>query len=191
MTQDQIDAKDRIVKAAIDILEEEKDVNKITVRRIAEKAQVGIGLINYHFQSKEKLLNEAIGMTMAEIAEQWIKTAADRSMEPVEKLKKMLKELTDFGMRYQKFIRISASYQLLQGDMDTPLYLIPIMREISGSEKDERELRIIALALISTLQTVFLRAGNFKAYVGYDLNVEMHRNKVIDILVDHFIRSEV
>lgn len=188
--QEQLDAKERIIKAAMDILEEETDAEKITVRRIAEKAQVGTGLINYHFQSKEKLLNEAIAVRMAGMAELWMKTASDKGMAPMEKLKKMLKALVDFGMRYPKFIKIAATYQLLQGDMDTPLYLIPVMREIYGNNKDEREIRIVALALVSTLQTAFLRSRYLKGYIGCDINNETDRDRIIDILVDHFVRSE-
>ena len=57
-------AKDRIFQAAVDLLNEETNPDDITVRRIAERAGVGIGAVNYHFQSKDNLLNQAVGALM-------------------------------------------------------------------------------------------------------------------------------
>ena len=64
MTADELDPRERILQAAIAILGEEADPESITVRQIAARAEVGTGLINYHFGSKDALLNEAIGTLM-------------------------------------------------------------------------------------------------------------------------------
>jgi AcrR family transcriptional regulator len=62
------DARNRIIKAAIEILDEVTDVDKITVRQVAERANVGTGLINYHFKTKNNLLSLAVGDVMAQMA---------------------------------------------------------------------------------------------------------------------------
>ena len=68
MSDSPLNAKERILQAAIELLAE---FETITVRQIAERAEVGIGSINYHFQSKDNLLNEAVGRMMGDQAARW------------------------------------------------------------------------------------------------------------------------
>lgn len=49
--------KDRIIFVTIELIEQYGgDTKSITARMIAEKAEVGLGLINYHFGSKDNLI---------------------------------------------------------------------------------------------------------------------------------------
>lgn len=48
-----INAKDKIIKVTIDMLNEVGEPDKITIREIAKRAKVGVGLINYHFKQKK------------------------------------------------------------------------------------------------------------------------------------------
>ncbi|MGO1033510.1 TetR/AcrR family transcriptional regulator, partial [Clostridioides difficile] len=41
----------------LNLLNEVDDIEEITVRKIAERANVGVGLINYHFKTKDNLLS--------------------------------------------------------------------------------------------------------------------------------------
>lgn len=53
--------KEHIMDVTTQLIQEsDGDINQITIRRIAERAQVGLGLINYHFGSKDKLILECI-----------------------------------------------------------------------------------------------------------------------------------
>lgn len=49
-----------------------------------------------------------------------------------------------------KLSKILVSHTMHQGNMQVPLYIMPIIREIYGSAKNEIEMRIIALEIIST-----------------------------------------
>ena len=73
MTKKEQDARERIISSAIEILYEVSDIEKITVRQIAERANVGIGTINYHFNSKDNLLSFAIGEVMANRVNEFLK----------------------------------------------------------------------------------------------------------------------
>ncbi len=46
--------KEKIIHATIELIKKHGDISKITVRDIAANAGVGIGLINYHFQTKDE-----------------------------------------------------------------------------------------------------------------------------------------
>lgn len=53
------EVKKSIIKATIEIIEKsDGDIKNITARKIADKSGVALGLINYHFGSKENLIAE-------------------------------------------------------------------------------------------------------------------------------------
>lgn len=59
--------KERIVKSTIKLMQASKgNPRTITIRDIAQKAKVGVGLINYHFQSKDKLLDVCVQRIVTE-----------------------------------------------------------------------------------------------------------------------------
>lgn len=56
--------KEKIISATYKLMECSEDIGKITVRQIAQSAEVNVALVNYHFKTKENLFNEVIGKIM-------------------------------------------------------------------------------------------------------------------------------
>lgn len=188
MNNKDTDNKEKIINTVIEMLNEMDDPNKITIRKIAERVGVGTGLINYHFQTREALLNQAVITSMKDIALKL--NFIDRSSfeNPEEKLKEIIKELADIAIQNSKFLKISASYELLQGNIQTPLYYMPLLSEIYDGKKDEIELKIMAMQLNSIMQVVFLRAPAFQTYAGIDIYNKSERDRFIDICVNNLIK---
>jgi len=179
------DARQSIIDTTKAILEEVDDVQKITVRQIAERAGVGIGLINYHFKSKDNLLSIAIGEVMSKTIWSFTKTDDYSNLEPVAKLKMMMKELYVLAGSNEKLIRFILSREVLEGNMQTPLHLIPLLKEIFGNKKDDMQLRIIALQMLHPIQVTVLNIDAFHMYSGIDLYNTEQRTRFIDMLIDN------
>lgn len=48
------DARERIIEVTLNILDEVGDIEKVIIWQIAERTKnVGVGLINYHFKTKD------------------------------------------------------------------------------------------------------------------------------------------
>jgi AcrR family transcriptional regulator len=186
MTEEQLDPKKRILQAAIALLNEQEP-ESITIRKIAERAGVGIGLINYHFQSKDRLLNEAVGGSMAEATSRWLNANEDEYPDPVLRLKNLLKETSSIGARFPALLRIAISYELQHGTFAVPQLILPILREIFGPVKKEKELRLLAFQLVTAMQVAAFRNEAFGNYIGIDLFNEEQRNRTIDILVESIL----
>lgn len=187
MNNNDKDTKNRIIKTAIEILDEVTDVDKITVRQVAERANVGVGLINYHFKSKVNLLSIAVGEVMAKMATGFLTGDNYFDLEPVPKLKKMLKELCNFVGPHEKLLQFMLAQGIMNGDMQAPLFLVPVLREIFGEQKDEMDLRIIALQIILPIQVTSISASSFHLYSGINLHDEVQRNNFIDNLIDNLV----
>jgi AcrR family transcriptional regulator len=190
MTSEELEARARILQSVLDILNEDTNLDDITVRQIAKRAGVGIGLINYHFQSKENLLQAAVSQAGGEIADQW-KSSLDPSIQdPIERLKSMLKVNAAVGVANSKFASIAIRYELLKGEMSTCQVILPILREICGSAKTEGEIKLISFILVSSLQLMFIRERAFKKYAEVDISNSQQRDRTIDFLVDTILQPK-
>ena len=63
---DNLTTKEKIIEAALEIIAREGFQN-VTIRKIATTAGVNIAAVNYHFGSKEKVLNEALEHVMIQM----------------------------------------------------------------------------------------------------------------------------
>ena len=64
------ETKERILKCATElILERGGDISSVTIRTIAARAGIGVGLTNHYFESKDQLIEECIENVFAELFE--------------------------------------------------------------------------------------------------------------------------
>lgn len=187
MKKQEQDAKERIIDATIAIIDQVSDIEKITVRQIAEYARVGMGTINYHFQSKDNLLSFAIGKIMTQKIQTFLKPQKKIHLDPIENLKNMLKDVCAIAVENKELMHFMMTQVVINGDIETPLYLIPFLKDIYKNKKEEMELRIIALQILQPLQLVGISPANFQMYSGIDFLDTDARNQFIDILVNNVI----
>lgn len=185
------DSRKKIINVVMKMIEEVDDLEKITVRQVADKADVGIGLINYHFESKNKLLSIAIADYMAKMATGIVAQEYSNNLSPIDRIKIMLKSLYSFGEKHEKLIKFTITQNLINGEMQTPLFLVPILKEIFGEGRDEFHSRIIALQILLPIQVASINPKEFQLYSGINLNDEKQRNEFIDKLVNNVIVREV
>ena len=187
MTDQDRESRQRILAATVALLSEVEDPARVTVRQIAERAGVGIGAINYHFQSKDNLLNLAVGQIVEGVAASWYQPLQSADLDPLTRLKRLLKDTASAVVRYDKFMQITISYGLLHGELDTPALIVPLLREIVGGAMPESELRLLAFQLIIPTQVAYLRADAFRRFTGIDLADDAKRDAALDQMVDHLV----
>lgn len=181
------DAKKRIENAVEVLIKEGFPIEKITVRQIAERAGVGIGTISYHFQSRDKLIYETVNKALVGMAEQLVIGGSTLEEEPLGKLRSFLIKSSDMLIPYYSLYKLQMNYELVQGDMQTPEYLYPLLKEHFGDKKSELEIRLTALQIISTLQVIFVNPAAFEKYSGVDIFNKEQRDNAIDILLENII----
>ncbi len=174
------DAAKQLLAAAAELLEETEKPEEITSRQIAARAGVNLALINYYFQSKDKLLFDAVGKIMERSADSFL-VEPKTVIPPRERLRKMLYELCETVVKHRKYTAIYIPHLLLQDDITTPFYILPILREYFGERRTELECRVIAYQMITYFQIIFYRADAFQKYTGLNILDVSTEKELIDM----------
>lgn len=189
MENKNIDSKERILETMVNLLMEEKDVNKITTRQIAELANVNSALINYYYQSKENLVYKAVEFCMENIAKKIFAEDMQNEDPPVIRLKNMLRAFSNFAFNNYYLSEIAVSNEVKHGSIGTSTTILPLLSEIFKEKKTEVDLKLIAMQIIIPMQVMFLNANEYKVYLAKDLFDEQIRNKLLDQMIDNILKG--
>lgn len=111
--------RDRILNAATTVLIQ-RGLNGWTVDEVARKAECAKGLVNYHYRSKQQLL-ERIAELLRE--DRWVKRiAATRKPKPLDLLWQTLIDEVSSG-RFSAWLSLLAAGEKLRQSARTPLQL--------------------------------------------------------------------
>lgn len=189
--------KQRIVTAAIDLMLERGDMTRVTIRDIASRAGVGIGLVNYHFQTKENLINQSVRQFIGEkVIAVWDEEAETEGMSSADSLKAMLKSAAGFLADYPGISRISILFDLTNpspedNSMQTIRGLLPILRSALEAVYDqsvgEQEIVKTAWQIVAAIHESFLRAALLKEETGVDFFDPPSRDAYIESMVDKLL----
>jgi AcrR family transcriptional regulator len=149
------ETREKITGATLRLINEEGDIQNLSVRRIAKLAGVSFSTINYHFQSKDSLIDESLNISVKKVMNRWIELNKALDMDPAKKLKLLMQNLGEYYSKHPNTMRISllrnfSSYE----QTDSSLYyfidfiLTPLLLEICP-EKSKLDIE-------KTIEMVFL-----------------------------------
>lgn len=179
------EAREKIIKATIELIEESAgNIDEITTRTIAEKAGVGIGLINYHFQTKENLVELCVQQIIRNVISQF-KPKAGQELKGVELLAGVVKMVADFLAENPAVSQIS-----ILGDYKSPKMLDNTMKTVKGFcsslkeyDDSDRDKTLLMFVLASVLQAMFLRRDMSGELFGYEFQDKSQRDSFIDFII--------
>ena len=185
METNNFSAKEKILRAVIELIETEENLEDISIRHIAKKAEVNVALINYYYQSKENLMNQAIEVKLGSIVNEVFKNKRNEATA-AETLKTVLINTADLGFRYYKLSKISVATELKLGCRSTCDMVLPLLQEIFLN-KSESELKLIALQLIVPFTVMLLYPEHYQNYLFTDFFDEQQRNEKMNQMIDNIL----
>lgn len=177
-----MEIKEKIINITIGLIKETSgSIDKITIREIAKRAGVGVGLVNYHFQSKKNLVDICAGRIINEVIAQSKPDMANLS--PMEKLKRSVKIPVDFLADNPEISKISILNDLCEGQKDDNTFKTLARYNFYASNlKLKEDTFFKAVFLIHGLQGIFLRRELYKD--KFDFSDKAQRDVLIDNLVE-------
>lgn len=179
--------KEHIMDVTTQLIQESGgDINRITIRRIAERAQVGLGLINYHFGSKDKLLLECTQRIINNVVHCFTPEKKDYGEYGDRyRLADWAKQVYDFLFKNRVISMMS-----ILGDMQdyhTACNSVNTQRGFAlalANLTDDKQKKMLVFTLTSTMQAAFLSGEYSKEILGYDLYQKEERDSFIDTVVE-------
>jgi len=176
--------KERIISVTVELIEQYGgDTKSITARLIAEKAEVGLGLINYYFGSKDHLITECVQRIIGEVV-------AGFHIEQVfpsdkERLIAWAAYVFDFLFEHSAICRISilGDLQNYSQDSNSVYTQYGFMKSLK-SDISEKDKPILVFILTAAMQVAFLGSTTVNPLLGYDFTKPKDRMRYIEKLVD-------
>lgn len=190
----EIKPRDRILEATISLLLENKDFEALTVRAIAERADVGVGLINYHFADKESLVRLAVRTF---VGREIVKGYGSRNF-PADSARERailaLRGPMDFLAAFPGLSRVSVLYDLTApsaGDNSdgTLVELLGALEAIAPELSRDPSFRPRLWAALGAIHEAFLRPAAFADRTGLDFAKSEDREAYAEILVDFILAA--
>ena len=183
------EVKESIINATTELIEQSGgNVKNITTRSIAEKSGVALGLINYHFESKERLIALCVQRIINKVLMQFAPDKTDYSqadgLTDKERLISFAQQTYDFLYANYAIVKISIlsdfeNYQPQSNSAFTQMGFRFALRDNVPESKKQ----LIAFSLTSIMQTAFLAGENSVAITGYNLMEKVQRDRFISDII--------
>lgn len=179
------DIKNSIIDATIHIIEEsDGDIKNITARKIADRCGGALGLINYHFGSKENLIAECCGRIINEmllsLAPDKMDYTLDDGLSDQERLILYARKTFDYIYSNPSIVKISilSDFKDYKPKGNSVLTQKGFQLALRGKMPESRK-KQIAFSLASIMQAAFLSGENSEQIIGYKLQNKKQRDKFI------------
>lgn len=182
--------KDKILEATLEIISNEGFQN-VTVRKIAVRAGVNVAAINYHFGSKDNVINEALEYLMVQ-ARDIFKCLKNHRETPEQRLKNLIEKLARNFSKYPDQIKYliyqsiheQANPNKFQEYLKTEgIDLIKTTIQQIRPAEDDAALQMRILQLFSCLAFPVLLGTRTAEVFGVELDEPKKRSAYIELLI--------
>jgi AcrR family transcriptional regulator len=188
------DAKERLIDVTIKMICQGKKPSEITVKDITEKAELGNGMVNYHFQSKDNLIRLAVKKVMTCATKSLGEKMKDKEEQSAkERLTIILKAVVNFIADNSEISKI-AILDDLENNQETAHLLSSeqsynqCLKDLYGDNMHKIWTKNHLIA--GYINYIFLKAEKIKNEMAFDFYNKEDRDKAIENLVNEIVNCE-
>lgn len=185
------DIKERIIRTTISLIENSDGlVENITMREIAREAGVAVGLINYHFLSKQNLIEACVQRIISQVMATF---SPDKSPEDKGEradadglgIASFTKSVFSFLIKHPEISKISMLGDLSHPDTgsNSSVSYRAIFKAMPEIEAEHMR-KIKAFILLSTIQSAFLNRQISTELLGFDLRLKDDYSRFFRLVAD-------
>ncbi len=184
---------EKIILTTIDLIEE-KGIQKVTTRNIAQRAKVNLASINYYFGSKEQLIKLALKRTLDEMNQMPAETLGREDLNPKEKLNAFLEAFMAGAIKWPGITKGHLYEPFINNNYNTIFVrrFNNLINEVMEKIKDLKlkpphsDLKLSIIQLISAVTIPGILPKLFKHFSSCDFTQKEKRKAYIDDLINHY-----
>lgn len=183
------DVKQRILDAAIELIRNEQAVEKVSLRKVAKMAGVSVSMVNYHYQTKSNLMNQAVQRFVGTVIEEAADDGERGDADPLIRMRANLQNAARFVAENPGVSRVSILSDMKDGTtLDNSSQVAQgVYEELSavmGESGDHLRLKVLAEIQVAAVQHFFLRAAAIRERTGLNFFDEEERKVLLDIIIE-------
>lgn len=193
MSLSELSTREKIIDATIESIEED-GIQDVTIRKIAEKAQVNVAAVNYHFSSKKNLLRETLKTTLDNLFIDWEELLRKEPFDLKKTLSFILLELLSGQYRFPNITKAHIYDGLIHSNYENEFFrrfgafldtFINKLNDHNSGKTGRMKLSIIQL--FSACIMPGMLPGLYHAYPDYDLSRPDKQQEYVAFLIEHYI----
>lgn len=186
--------KERIIKATLDIMADEGFQN-VTVRKISTRADVNIAAVNYHFGSKDMVIDKALKYVTAQMKK--VFTILKENDRPAVRLSNFIQAYADTVYKYPDIVRYMIDQKIHHSNAPVEyseyleqegIHLIHQALQELHPDEDESRIYMRTLQILGCISFPILMGATVQQYSGLNLNEKSSRNILIELLTEQMIK---
>lgn len=187
--------KEHIVIATIECIEQ-KGIQSVTVRDIANKAGINIAAVNYYFGSKDNLLKEALTYSLYSSLTENYEEIVQANPDSYSMIRAFFREIFQGSLQWPNVTRshfygpiIDNNYEGVFVDWlnDTADKLTARVQTINAGKVDTETLKLTLAQMISALLLCSLMPDLFNSFLGFDFRDTQKQYQFIDLLLERYL----
>ncbi|MGI6072632.1 MAG: TetR/AcrR family transcriptional regulator [Lachnospiraceae bacterium] len=187
-----VDVKENILDATTELIRESNgDLSRVTIRNIAHKADVSIGLINYHFKSKERLIEICVERIIKQVIHSF-KFNQGVNDVPKDRLLSGATSVFAFLKENPEIAKVSILSDLSSPHMNTNS--VTCYRGILNILPDnfsEEKRKVVAFILLSVIQSAFLTRTVTNDLLDFNLYTDEGVHSFLKYIIDLLFAPEI
>lgn len=182
-------SKNKIVLATVSLIKED-EIN-ITARAIAQRAGVGLGLINYYFKSKEQLIDYSVQIIIDSVIDKVPSLTQRLKESPEMTIKEVAKATLDYLYKHPNISKISIMRDLKnsKANDNTQRTIFAFDEILQRIIPDDSKRKLAGDIMCSSFQGAFLRKEVQKELDGFDFQDKKQRDAFAENVIDIVIKG--
>jgi AcrR family transcriptional regulator len=167
----------------------------VTVRKISTRADVNIAAVNYHFGSKDMVIDKALKYVTAQMKK--VFTILKENDQPAVRLSNFIQAYADTVYKYPDIVRYMIDQKIHHSNAPVEyseyleqegIHLIHQALQELHPDEDESRIYMRTLQILGCISFPILMGATVQQYSGLNLNEKSSRNILIELLTEQMIK---
>ena len=194
MKEEKESTKEKILFSTLQVIENE-GINAVTIRKIAQFAEVNVAAVNYHFGGKEELLEQAMEFSLYNAFKDPLREIEQNKLDVKAAIYFLLHDWFEGMIKYPGISKAQLFKPFISNNYES-LFVVKLNNFLesfiaklkdNGEIIDEHKFRLTIVQIISAIIMPGIMPNLFGQFFKTDLTIKENREEYIQFLIEKYL----